>query len=86
MLIGWPRLPTREPAALLVGAWRFVPRVLGWATSRSERTCIVCGNPVLDHDPFVRYLGEYYHAEPCLEDDPPALRDHRLTEPASQPA
>lgn len=85
MLISKPRLPTPEPVTLLVGAWRCLPRLIGWATSPHERTCVVCGDPVLDHEPFLRYHGEYYHAEPCLEADPPALRGHRLTDTVCRP-
>lgn len=36
--------------------------------------CVACGKPVDREDPFLRYRGEYYHAGPCLESNPPALR------------
>lgn len=50
------------------------------ATHRHRRTCVACGSPVTDGDPFIRYRGEYYHAHGCAETDPPALRERRVRE------
>jgi hypothetical protein len=34
--------------------------------------CPVCGAPVQSTEPFVRYRGTAFHAQPCAEDNPPA--------------
>jgi hypothetical protein len=34
--------------------------------------CPVCGRPVRTGDPYVRFRGSAYHAEPCAEVHPPA--------------
>jgi hypothetical protein len=51
--------------------------------NRHPRTCVACGRPVTDGDPFIRYRGEYYHAHGCAETDPPALRERRARERAA---
>ncbi len=43
------------------------------AASTGLGCCVQCGAPVHDGDPFLRYHGEYYHADKCLESNPPAL-------------
>lgn len=48
-------------------------RELVWPGALRPRTCVACGHPVRDHDAFLRYRGEYFHAEPCVERDLPAL-------------
>jgi hypothetical protein len=35
--------------------------------------CAECGAPVTESDPFIRYRGDYYHADGCAERNPPAL-------------
>ena len=69
--------PPRRLAGRFVAALtRGTPPVLhelAWPAIR-VRTCVACGHRILDNDAFLRYRGEYYHAGPCLENDPPALR------------
>jgi hypothetical protein len=36
--------------------------------------CVGCGRAVTSEDPYLRYRGDYYHADNCVESDPPALR------------
>jgi hypothetical protein len=42
--------------------------------SPRQKTCVACGDRLVDHDAFLRYRGAYYYAEPCLERELPALR------------
>jgi hypothetical protein len=51
-----------------------VRMVLDLAADRTLGPCASCGSPVSADDPFLRYRGDYYHADRCVEWDPPALR------------
>ncbi len=43
--------------------------------------CPICDRPVTNRDPFIRYLGEYFHAAGCAESNPPALRARTVCAP-----
>jgi hypothetical protein len=52
---------------------RFFSALLPSIANNHLGTCVHCGAPVTDGDPFIRYRGEYYHAHACAESNPPAL-------------
>lgn len=73
-----PSVASFVPWTVLVRSARSVVSLLGtvWPTwgDRALGRCVVCHEPVYEHEPFLRHRGLYYHAGPCLERDPPALR------------
>ena len=80
MTLTGPRSSITAPVALLVAAFDRVTgpllrALVGPAAVRGA--CVACGDPVRERDAFLRYRGEYYHAGPCLEDNPPALQQQR---------
>lgn len=58
--------------------WR---RLRQRGAGRRLGVCPACSTSVFASDPHVRYRGDYWHAEPCVErgaGGPPALRFRRL--------
>ena len=80
--MGSPRSLIIAPAAQLTGALISLIRapiaVLLRPGRNRRRVCVVCDQPVLERDAFLRYRGEYFHAATCLEQEPPALRRRQL--------
>ena len=58
--------------------WKALLTVLPAKDDRRLGACADCGAPVTESDPFIRYRGDYYHAEGCAETHPPALTANRL--------
>jgi hypothetical protein len=74
-----PALPAVSRPWMLVGhgarqVWSEIDALWGSGGHRRFGVCVACGQPVFEHDAFLRYRGDYYHAGPCIEADPPALR------------
>jgi hypothetical protein len=79
----WLNLAVRGLVGLSPGAVILSARLAGNVLSVLMSTltdnhrlgdCAECGAPVSDSDPFIRYRGEYYHANGCAELNPPATR------------
>jgi hypothetical protein len=72
-------LISAPPAVVMVVVrqlYRPLAGVLSTRPTRRVGVCVGCGKPVHDGDAFLRYRGDYYHASPCVEVDPPAARRH----------
>jgi hypothetical protein len=75
------------PGEAAVGALRvgreIVVALFNVGDSRRLGDCAHCGTLVTESDPFIRYRGDYYHADGCVESHPPALTRRARGRPTS---